>query len=133
MTPESEGDRQAQLALEVLSMFVEKGEDLSDERHVIHYMYDGNWEAMGASLTELGYQVRPTVNADGLVAERTEVTDAQWAVHTMHQMCEIAAQYGVEYDGWEGAMVRQPTATGTPPSEPPKSSGLFAKLFGKKH
>ena len=124
MAEESEGDRQFRLAKETLAVFVEQGEDLTDERHVIHYMYGGNWRAMGAALGELGYQVRPTVDEDGLVAERREVTDVEWARRAMHQMCELAGQYGVEYDGWEASMVRQKQV-----APAPAKRGLFHKFF----
>jgi hypothetical protein len=124
LTEEREGDRQFRLAKETLALFVERGEDLADERHVIHYMYGGNWRAMGAALAELGYQVRPTADEDGLVAERWEVTDEEWARRSMHRMCELAEQYGVEYDGWEASMVRQGRAT-----PPPAKRGLLHKFF----
>ena len=124
MAEEWEGDRQFRLAKETLAVFVGQGEDLADERHVIHYMYGGNWRAMGAALAELGYQVRPTADEDGLVAERWEVTDAEWARRTMHQMCELSEQYGVEYDGWEASMVRQGQD-----AQAPAKRGLFHKLF----
>jgi len=128
MSALNDAERQVSMAKEVLSTFLQHGENLADQRHVIHYAYGGNWEAMARSLAELGYQVRPTVDADGLVAERNDVTDLAWADRTMRQMCEIADQFGVEYDGWEGSMERQ-----QPEPDPRGKASLFGKLFGKKN
>jgi hypothetical protein len=40
-------------------------------------------------------------------------------------MCSLADEFGAEYDGWEGPMVRQLAA-------PPKPTGWAQKPFGKR-
>ena len=83
------------------------GEDLSDERHVVHYFYDGDVDGLSAALAEAGFEVRPTQTSPGVVAEHHAVTDEAWSTACMKQMCDFANRFGAEYDGWEGAMVRQ--------------------------
>jgi hypothetical protein len=118
--------KQVDLAWETLKVFHDNGQDMSDVRHVIHYFYGGNFQALGKALDELGYTTRATVNEDGIVAERHEVIGESWRTSTLLHLCELADTYGVEYDGWEASMTR-------PPAGPkPQASGLFSKLFGKK-
>ena len=83
------------------------GEDLADERHVVHYFYDGDVDGLTAALEEAGFEVRPTQTSPGVIAEHHAVTDEAWSAACMKQMCDLANQYGPEYDGWEGSMVRQ--------------------------
>ena len=83
------------------------GEDLSDERHVIHYFYDGDVEGLTRALSEAGYEVRPTETSPGVIAETHAVTDENWSELEMKKLCDLANQFGAEYDGWEGSMVRQ--------------------------
>lgn len=111
----------------LFATFLESGEDLSDERHVIHYFYDGDVEGLSKALAEHGYEVRPTATEPGVVAENYAVTDNAWSESEMKKLCELANQFGAEYDGWEASMVRQ--------SQPksPTSSGFLSKLFGKKN
>ncbi|MFC3441397.1 hypothetical protein ACFOKF_09370 [Sphingobium rhizovicinum] len=118
---------QIELAKETLKVFADRGEDFSDVRHVLHFMYGGNFEALGASLRELGYAVKPTVNEDGIIAERHEPIGEEWRTTTLVALCDLCDSYGVEYDGWEAAMMRQPSAP-----EPSKPTGFFSKIFGKK-
>ena len=124
----SDNRNQIELAKDTLNIFADRGEDFSDVRHVLHFMYGGNFEALAASLRELGYAVKPTVNADGIIAERHETIGEEWRVTTLTALCDLCDAYGVEYDGWEAAMTRQPS---TPP-EDLKPSGFFSKIFGKK-
>ena len=100
---------QSEMAAQSLAMFESRGEDLSDERHTIHYFYDGDHGALGEALRDLGFVVRPTVENDGVVAERMDVTDETWRTETLTTLSELANQYGSEYDGWEAAMTRQGT------------------------
>ncbi|ATP18907.1 ribonuclease E inhibitor RraB [Sphingobium yanoikuyae] len=118
---------QIELAKETLNVFADRGEDFGDARHVLHFMDGGNFEALGASLRELGYAVKPTVNADGIIAERHEAIGEEWRTTTLAALCDLCDSYGVEYDGWEAAMMRQP-----PAPEPSKPIGFFPKIFGKK-
>ena len=43
----------------------------------------------------------------GVIAENHAVTDRDWSTATMKQLCDLANQFGAEYDGWEASMVRQ--------------------------
>ena len=127
----SENLKQVDLANETLKVFEDHGEDFSDVRHVVHYFYGGNFEALSAALSELGYAVRPTVNNDGVVAERHEAIGEDWRTSTLVHLCELADSYGVEYDGWEASLTRQPSPPLAPPPAP-KATGWTSKIFGKK-
>ena len=83
------------------------GEDLSDERHVIHYFYEGDVEGLTKALSDAGYEVRPTAEQPGVIAENHAVTNEEWSDSEMKKLCGLANQFGAEYDGWEGSMVRQ--------------------------
>ena len=120
--------RQVAMNEPIFETFLAHGEDLSDERHVIHYFYDGDVEGLTAALAADGYEVRPTSTSPGVIAERYDVTDRNWSTATMQRLCALANQFGAEYDGWEGSMVRQ-----GPPPESEEPGGLLGKLFGKKH
>jgi len=123
--------KQIELARETLKVFSDRGENLSDIRHVVHYFYGGNFDALGSSLAELGYSVRPTVNSDGIVAERHEAIGEEWRTTTLANLCELADTYNVEYDGWEASMERQQP---NPPNEPRNQrASLLSKIFGKKN
>jgi hypothetical protein len=121
----SDNLKHVDLAIETLRLFEERGEQMEDVRHVLHYLYGGNLAALGAALTELGYAVRPTVDNDGLVAERHEAIGKDWRTSTLLGLCQLADTYGAEYDGWEASMVRQPAA-------PPKPTSWTQKIFGKR-
>jgi len=123
----SDNRKQIETAKQTLQVFADHGEDMADIRHVVHYFYGGNFAALDASLRELGYETRPTVDNDGVVAERHEAIGEEWRTTTLAHLCELADSYGVEYDGWEASMTRQDTA---PKAKP---AGLFSKLFGKKN
>ena len=105
----NDGDAQARLARQTLEHFTAQGEVLTDTRHVLHYFYGDEkcLPPLGEELEHIGYMVRPTSVSPGLVAEIHVITDDAWAEVTMRTMCALAARFGVEYDGWEAAMVRQ--------------------------
>ncbi len=124
--------RQVELAAETLQVFKDHGEDFADVRHVVHYFYGGNFVALGSGLSELGYSVRPTVDNDGVVAERHEAIGEEWRTTTLVHLCELADTYGVEYDGWEASMTRQAPALPTE-NTVPENRGWFSKIFGKKN
>jgi hypothetical protein len=123
----SDNRKQIARAKQTLQVFTDHGEDFADTRHVVHYFYGGNFTALGAALRELGYETRPTVENDGVIAERHEAIGEEWRTTTLAHLCELADSYGVEYDGWEASMTRQD------PAPKPKPAGLFSKLFGKKN
>jgi hypothetical protein len=85
-------------------------------------------QALTLALSELGYQVRPMVESDGVIAERYEAIGEEWRLSTLRNLCELADSYGCEYDGWEASLERQPRSN----PAPAKPIGLFSKLFGKK-
>jgi hypothetical protein len=123
--------KQVELAKATLKVFEDHGEDFSDTRHVVHYFYGGNFKALDAALTELGYMVRATINDDGVVAERHEAIGENWRTGTLIHLCELADAYDVEYDGWEASMTRQKPAPVATPT-PRQPTGWGPKLFGKK-
>ena len=125
----SENIKQVELARATLRMFEENGEQMEDVRHVVHYFYGGNLEGLTAALGELGYRTRPTVNDDGVVADRNEAIGEAWRTSTLPALCEIADTYGAEYDGWEASMTRQ-SAPQTP--APGKPTGWLSKILRKK-
>ncbi|HTU12605.1 MAG TPA: ribonuclease E inhibitor RraB [Allosphingosinicella sp.] len=108
----SENLKQVDSAKEVLRVLEEHGEDMADVRHVIHYFYGGNVEALGAALRELGYGTEPTAGDDGIVADREEAIGEEWRTTTLRHLCELADTYGAEYEGWEASMERQPEGAG---------------------
>jgi hypothetical protein len=120
--------KQVEMAIETLKVFTDHGEDMNDVRHVVHYFYGGNLEGLGAALGELGYSVRPTVENDGVVAERHEAIGEEWRTSTLIHLCELADTYDVEYDGWEAAMTRQQV----PQATEKKPGGWLSKILGKK-
>jgi hypothetical protein len=125
MTEQNDGDKQTRLAHEVLGVFTGKGELLSDERHVIHYFYGGDVQGLREVLEKQGFGVAPTTTSPGLIADRMDITDLNWANSSMHMMCSLADEFAAEYDGWEASMVRQAAAV-------PKPASWTQKLFGKR-
>lgn len=113
----------------VFATLISSGEDLSDGRHVIHYLYGGDIPALSEALSAKGYVVSPTATSPGVIAENFAVTDQHWSEATMKMMCDLANEHGAEYDGWEASMVRHQQA-----AEPPSSNAgeMLSKLFGKK-
>src|SRR5688572_5729326 len=105
----ADNDWQKQVAMNepIFAVFEENGEDLSDERHVIHYFYDGDADGLSKALAEDGFEVRPTATEPGVVAEKHDVTDRAWSESEMKKLCDLANRFGAEYDGWEGSMGRQ--------------------------
>ena len=124
MTVQNNGAEKAVQGRAVLAHFVNLGEQLSDERHVIHFFYDGDVKALRTVLEKQGYRTRDTAGTPGLIAERNEVTDEAWLDTTMHMMCSLADEFGCEYDGWEASAIRQA-------NKPAPKKSLFGKLFGK--
>jgi len=100
-------NQQSEMAVQTLKMFEDRGENLTDERHTVHYFYDGDFAALGEALRAQDFAVRPTVGNDGVVAERMDVTDEKWRLETLTALSELANEFGSEYDGWEAAMTRQ--------------------------
>ncbi len=128
----SDNRKQIDLAKDTLKVFSERGEDMSDVRHVVHYSYGGNFHALGSSLAELGYSVRPTVNSDGIIAERHEAIGDEWRTTTLSHLCELADTYNVEYDGWEASMTRHQPRPANAPQRNQRVS-LLSRIFGRKH
>lgn len=95
---------QVALAVETLRTMAEHGTDFAETRHVIHYFYGGNFDALARNLAELGYELYATAENDGVIAERYEVIGEEWRVTTLKNLCEMADSYGVEYDGWEASI-----------------------------
>jgi len=104
---DNDWQRQAQMNEPIFETFLANGEDLSDERHVIHYFYDGDVDGLREALAGQGYVVSPTNTSPGVIAENFAVTDRDWSESEMKKMCDLADRFGAEYDGWEASMVRQ--------------------------
>ena len=120
---------QASLARQTLALFVERGESLTDGRHIIHYFY-GDADRLPALRSELekgGYSVSETAAASGLTAETIGVINENWADETMEQMCGLADRFIMEYDGWEASMVRHPQL-----AAPARKVGWLKTLFGRR-
>ena len=100
----SDFSHQSEQASQVLNALQEHGADLSKPRNVVHYFYDGDFQGLGDALKKLGYRTRPTVDDDGVIAERADILNEEWRLGTLTQLSEMANQYGCEYDGWEAAM-----------------------------
>lgn len=130
---------QVELAKETLGVLVDQGANLSETRHVIHFFYGGDFDALARQLAELGYDIFSTVENDGVIAERFEVIGEEWRTTTLAHLCEMADMFGVEYDGWEASVgkvqsreeLEAKEQAGSDATEPEKS-GFFAKFFGKK-
>ncbi len=103
----SENLKHMERAKATLSVLEGHGEDMRDIRHVVHYFYRGNFGALRKVLEEQGYEVRPTVNNDGVIAERHEAIGEDWRMTTLADLCRLADTYGVEYDGWEASVTRK--------------------------
>ena len=58
----SDNDWAQQVAMNenVFATLISSGEDLSDGRHVIHYLYGGDIPALSEALRAQGYVVSPT-------------------------------------------------------------------------
>lgn len=104
---ENDWSKQVLMNEPIFAVFLENGEDLSDERHVVHYFYDGDTEGLSKALSDDGYEVRPTATSPGIVAETHAITDRAWSESEMKKLCDLANRFGAEYDGWEASMVRQ--------------------------
>ena len=104
---ENDWEKQVLMNEPVFAALENAGEDLSDERHVIHYFYEGDADGLSAALAAKGFEVRPTATSPGVIAEHYAVTNREWSTAAMQMMCDLANEFGAEYDGWEGSMVRQ--------------------------
>jgi hypothetical protein len=107
MTADNDWQKQVLMNEPVFAALEGAGEDLSDTRHVVHYFYDGDVEGLSAALKAQGFDIRPTATSPGVIAETHAATDRAWSETEMKRMCDLANQFGAEYDGWEGSMVRQ--------------------------
>lgn len=122
----SENMNHVELAKETLKMFEDRGENLNDIRHVIHYFYGGNFTDLAVVMAESGYSVRSTANEDGVIAELDEAIVEEWRTSTLLDICLLSDSCGVEYDGWEASMTRQ-QGTSIQPESDHWDSGLFGK------
>lgn len=130
---------QVELSIETLGVLVENGANLSEVRHVIHFFYGGNFDALARQLAELGYDLFATAENDGVIAERFEVIGEDWRTTTLVHLCELANMFGVEYDGWEASVTKVANRAELDASEQQAEvdearakSGFLTKLFGKK-
>jgi regulator of RNase E activity RraB len=101
---ENEGDRM------IIARLVELGSDLSNPRHIVHYLYFQTLEGRLAAqtlLAESGYQTRfgLTIETDvhpwSLIAERNGILNEDSVSRERSLMNDIAEKQGGYYDGWE--------------------------------
>ncbi len=85
----------------------EYGDDGCLPRHTLFYIYGGDFTGLSITASEAGYQIRPTVNNDGVVIETTILVDeVSFKAHSV-RMESWAEEFGCEYDGWECEVVTQ--------------------------
>jgi len=102
-----EGDRK------VLEQLLSHGADLSKPRHVVHYLYfaepDDRERAYGEFEVH-GYDVDPgrtfpeNERPYSLLAERVGIVGCEEIDRERKLLCDIAARFRGQYDGWEAAL-----------------------------
>ena len=101
-----EGDKK------VLMQMLERGADLTRERHVVHYLYFPSNEARDIAehkLHQNGYKSKHGVDygeirPKSLIAERTGLINEAVVEKERELLTDIAEADGGEYDGWEAAL-----------------------------
>jgi hypothetical protein len=89
------------------SALAQRGDDGRTPRHTLFFFYGGNFEELGATAVRAGYQIRPTVQRDGVVVETTIAVDDQSFLTHGQKMEAWAEEFGCDYDGWECRLVNQ--------------------------
>ena len=96
----------------LLDNLVKAGADLTEPRHVVHYVYAGDEPAARAVADEIaarGFSVEvrdPHPEHPGqwpVVAETHVVTTFDFVRETTDFFEAVAARHGAEYDGWEAS------------------------------
>jgi Regulator of ribonuclease activity B len=95
-------DRDAQVRQALAS----QGDDGRKPRHTLFYFYGGDFRGLGSQARAAGYDVRPTVNDDGVVLETTTAVDDRSFESHSKRMEDWADEFGCEYDGWECQVVK---------------------------
>ncbi len=105
-TDEDEAD------LKVLAQLRDMGSDLTNARHCVHYFYfpseaDANHAASDLASMDFGVETgeylpsEPDERRWPVVAERTEVINAEVIRALRDPLKQVAEAHGGEYDGWE--------------------------------
>jgi hypothetical protein len=99
--------------LAVLGQLMKAGADLTQPRHVVHYLYFGSRDAADAAAADAqggGFTTavkEPLVQFPGqwrLVAERQGVVDAETVRNSGDFFDSLAVRHSGEYDGWEASV-----------------------------
>jgi hypothetical protein len=96
----------------VLQQMVDRGADLTKERHVIHYIYfpdDVSRAAAEHSFQQANYQTRHgrdygDARPKSLIAERTGLVNTEIVAKERALITSIAEANDGDYDGWEAAL-----------------------------
>lgn len=117
--PPGSDDRSPRLGLKakdlaVLAQLVHAGADLSQPRHVLHYLHFSTEEAARHAEPEAraagwDVEVRPPLPAYpdlwSLICQRRDVVVNPDTVRQSHDVLQaLADRHGGEYDGWEAAV-----------------------------
>lgn len=126
--PATELSIRNQNTVESLSFF---GDPLVPPRQIDHFLYFATETGRAqflAQAAEMGFNVlRTTTYADGermpfsVLLARNDSAELNHIDLVVHQLANLAKQYGGEYDGWESALVESPDAL----------SGLAGNLLNK--
>lgn len=90
----------------VLSSLLDNGADLTRQREAVFYFYGPahRLPELQIGLERLGFAVRPTRTDLGLVASVGAVVNEDWIATTVPQLCKMALDLNIEYDGWEASI-----------------------------
>jgi hypothetical protein len=102
MMAASSHDRDA----EIRQVLASGGDDGRKPRHTLFYFYGGDFRGLGNRARAAGYDVRPTVNEDGVVLETTTAVDERSFESHKKRMEDWAEEFRSEYDGWECQVVK---------------------------
>ena len=112
----------------MLQQLLERGEDLSQPRHVIYFFYGSDVETLRQPLSALGFESHSSESEDYwaidqrhiamqeaghdiswstetpcLSAERTEVIGEEWRTSTLRDMCKLGESHNVVMNGWQAS------------------------------
>ena len=90
---------------EVRDSLSRDGDDGAIPRHTIFYFYGGDIAGIERAALAEQFSVRPTLESEGLILEKTMSVDAVSFASVAEKMEAWATRFGAEYDGWECALM----------------------------